>query len=125
LPHQLSTREFDDLGLSRPEAGKPRRLRVTKQAKGWGVPTEWGVTAIRRILDDFGSAYVRRDAAVMDNVLGEEFAASRHREIVLTRARYLEAMRSDTARDDYASGREDPPIRLYRGRHSPHNTGCR
>lgn len=69
--------------------------------------------------------YVRRDGAVMDNVLGEEFAASRHRENVLTRVQYLEAMRSDTAKDDYASGREDPPIRLYRGRHSPHNTGCR
>jgi hypothetical protein len=40
LPHQLSTCEFDDLGLSRPEAGKPRRLRVIKQAKGWGVPAQ-------------------------------------------------------------------------------------
>jgi hypothetical protein len=51
--------------------------------------------AVRRTLDDFGAAYVSRDVAALNRVLGEDFAASRQRPNMLTRAEYIEAMKGD------------------------------
>jgi ketosteroid isomerase-like protein len=67
--------------------------------------------AVRRTLDDFGSAYVSHDVAVMNRILGEEFVASRQRENMLTRPQYLEAMNGD--RNSTAITRADELIRQY------------
>ena len=69
--------------------------------------------AIRATLDEFGSAYVRRDFATLEKVFGEEFTASRpSRENLLTRADYLDTLRADTT-TNISITRADEKIRLY------------
>ena len=56
--------------------------------------------AIRRVLDDFGSAYVGHDIATLDKIFGEEFASTRPGRVnLITRAEYLELVRTDATKN--------------------------
>jgi hypothetical protein len=70
-------------------------------------------TAIRRVLEDFGSAYIRHDTAALDKIFAEEFASTRPgRDNLITRADYFEAVRTDPNKN-ISITRADEKIRQY------------
>jgi hypothetical protein len=69
-------------------------------------------SAVRRVLDDFATAYVARDVAKMGEVLGEEFTSARQRSNLLTRAEFLEAMKGDPNKN-VSITRADERLRQY------------
>ena len=69
--------------------------------------------AIRRVLEDFGSAYVGHDIATLEKVFGEDFTASRPgRENVMTRADFIESVKTDKTKN-VSITRADEKIRQY------------